>query len=96
MTIQLLRLDDTTVINPQKVVQVTIENLNRLRQERRQHYQLQDQRERLDNKFWEVSIYIRSGNDGYNPQRYTKRFMTEKEAQDWVTMKFGAVIVEQL
>ena len=94
--IQLLRLDKDTVINPQKIVQITVENLNNLRRERRQHYQTQEQRERLDDKFWEVSVYIRSGNDGYNPQRYTRRFRTEQEAQQWVKQKFGAVIVTQL
>ena len=94
--VQLLRLNKDTVINPEKIVQITVENLNDLRRERRQHYQTQEQRERLDNKFWEVSVYLRSGNDGYNPQRYTQRFQTEQEAQNWVTQKFGAVIVDHL
>lgn len=94
--IQLLRLDTTTIVNPNKIVQVTVDNLNKLRQERRQLYQTPDQRERMDNKFWEVSVYIRSGDDGYNPQRWTRRFETEKQAQDFVQQKFGGVIVDNL
>ncbi len=94
--VQLLKLDNVTTINPDKIVQITVENLNKLRQERRQHYQTAEQRERLNDKFWEVSVYLRSGNDGYNPQRYTRRFKTEQEAQDWITEKFGAVIVNHL
>ena len=94
--IQLLRLNTTTVINPEKVVQITVENLNKLRQERRQNHQTAEQRERMDNKFWEVSVYLRSDSDGYNPQRYTERFQTETEAQAFVTTKFGAVIVNNL
>ncbi len=94
--IQLLRLDKDTVINPEKIVQITVENLNSLRRERRQHYQTQEQRERMHDKFWEVSVYLRSGSDGYNPQRYTRRFQTEQEAQDWINQKFGAVIINKL
>lgn len=94
--IQLLRLDKDTVINPQKIVEIAVENLNNLRRERRQHYQTPEQRERMNDKYWEVSVYLRSGSDGYNPQRYTKRFHTEQEAQQWVQQKFGAVIVNQL
>ncbi len=94
--IQLLRLDTVTVINPDKIVQITVVNLNTLRQERRQHYQTAEQRERLGDKFWEVSVYLRSGDDGYNPQRYTRRFKTEQEAQNWILEKFGAVIINQL
>ena len=94
--IQLLKLDNDTIINPEMIVQITIENLNNLRRERRQHYQTAEQRERLQDKFWEVSVYLRSGNDGYNPQRYTKRFKTEQEAGDFINAKFGAVIVNHL
>ncbi len=94
--IQLLRLDQDTVINPDKIVQITIQNLNKLRQERRQHHQTAEQRERMDDKFWEVSVYLRSGSDGYNPQRYTQRFQTLQAAQTWITQKFGAVIVAHL
>ncbi len=94
--IQLLKLDNDTIINPEMIVQITIENLNNLRRERRQHYQTAEQRERLQDNFWEVSVYLRSGNDGYNPQRYTKRFKTEQEAQNFINEKFGAVIVNHL
>nr|QBK87673.1 MAG: hypothetical protein LCMAC202_00090 [Marseillevirus LCMAC202] len=94
--IELLRLNNVTIINPKMIVQITVENLNNLRRERRQHYQTAEQRERLNDKFWEVSVYLRSGNDGYNPQRYTQRFKTEQEAQKWITEKFGAVIVNHL
>ena len=94
--IKLLRLDTDVIINPQKIVQITLINLNELRKERRQLYQTQEQRERLHNKFWEVSVYLRSGNDGYNPQRFTKRFETQQEAENWIRTKFGAVIVNNL
>jgi hypothetical protein len=50
----------------------------------------------MDNKFWQVSVYLQSGSDGYNPQRYTQQFQTETEAQAFVTTKFGAVIVNNL
>ena len=96
MSLLLLKLDNDTIINPAKIVQITIENLNSLRQERGQHYQTQEQRERLNNKFWEVSVYLRSGNDGYNPQRYTKRFTTRLEAENWINEKFSGVIVNSI
>lgn len=94
--IQLLRLDPDTLINPQSIVEITVSNLNELRKERGQYYQTQEQRAQLDNKFWEVAIYLRSDGGGYNPQRYTSRFATQKEAQNWVTSKFKTVIVSQL
>ena len=94
--IQLLRLDQDTVVNPDYIVQVVIQNLNVLRKERRQHHITAEQRERMEDKFWEVSVYIRSGSDGYNPERYTKRFQTRPEAQTWINQKFVAVIVTHL
>jgi len=94
--VQLLRLDNNTVINSDKIVQITLENLNNLRRERRQHNQTAEQRERMNDMFWEVSVYLRSGDDGYNPQRYTQRFQTDQNAQAWITQKFGGVIVDHL
>lgn len=94
--IQLLKVDNDVLINPHKIVQITLTNLNELRRERRQLHQTQEQRERLNNKFWEVSVYLRSGNDGYNPQRFTKRFETKQEAEKWTKEKFGNVIVDNL
>lgn len=94
--IQLLRLDPTTIINPKTIVEITIVNLNDLRRERGQNFQTQEQAAQLENKFWEVSIYLRSDGGGYNPQRYTRRFCTEKEAQKWVDNIFGKVIVNKL
>lgn len=94
--IELLRLDSTTVINVNIIVQVTIENLNKLRQQRRQGHETSEQRERLDNKYWQVSFYLRSGSDGYNPQRWTKRFETEQQAQQFVQQKVGGVIVDTI
>ena len=94
--IQLLRVDSKTVINPKMIVQVVILNLNKLRQERGQYNQTQRQQEQMDNKFWQVSIYLKSGSDGYNPQQYTIRFKTESEAQKWIKDKFGGVIITKL
>ena len=96
MSITLLRLDNNTTINISQIVEITIENLNKLRQVRRQHYQTPEQREHMENKYWEVSVYLRSNNDGYNPQRYTKRFQTEQEAKHWVNQKFGGSIVNSI
>ena len=94
--VQLLRLNEKTVVNPNKIVQITIENLNRLRQERRQHHETPEQRERMKDEYWEVSVYFRSDSDGYNPQRYTQRFQTELQAKQWIKHKFGGVIVDHL
>ncbi len=93
--IQLLRLDSNTIINTEKILQITVENLNKLRYERNQHHQTPEQQERMNDKYWEVSVYLRS-DSGYNAQRYTKRFQTEQDAQHWVQQKFGAVIVNNL
>jgi len=94
--IQLLKVNNDTLINPEKIVQITVQNLNKLRQERRQLHQTQEQRARMEDKFWEVSVYLRSDSNGYNPQRYTERFQTEQEAQKWITDKFGGVIVNSI
>ena len=96
MVIQLLRLDKDTLINPDKIVQITIQNLTKLFQERRQNHLSVEQLSRMDDKVWQVSVYIASGNDGYNPQRYTQNFQTLAQAQAWITSKFSAVIVNQL
>jgi len=93
--ITLLQIDTDTVINIDKIVKITIVNLQNLRQERRQHYQIPEQRERMDGKYWEVSVYLRS-DDGDNAQRVTKRFETKDRATQWVQDKFGAVIVAHL
>lgn len=94
--VQLLKLDQDTTINADFILQITIENLNQLRRRRDQHHETPQQRERMRDLYWEVSVYLRSGNDGYNPQRYTKRFRTQQEAQQWVNTKFGGAIINNL
>jgi len=94
--IQLLRLDSNTIINPDSIVEITVENLNNLRKERGQNYQTQEQIAQLSNKFWEVSVYLKSCGNGYNPQRYTQRFLTEQDANLWIDKKFAQIIVNKL
>lgn len=96
MSTTLLRLDDKTIINISHIVEITITNLNKLAQERGQHHQTSEQRSRMHDMYWEVSVYLRSDNTGYNPQRYVERFNTEAEAQKWVTHKFGGSIVNNI
>ena len=91
--IQLLQLDLDTWINPQKIVKITIVDLNRVRRDRNQHVETPEQRERL-NGYWEVSVYLRS--EGYNPARFTKRFRCRNDAQNWIMAKFGSVIIDKL
>lgn len=93
--IQLLKLDENTWINPEKIVQITVEDLNKLRRERGQHNQTAEQRERLNGLYWEVSVYLRSP-EGYNAQRYTQRFRNKSDALTWITDKFGSVIINNL
>lgn len=92
--IQLLTLDTNTVVNPQFITQITIVNLNTVRRERHQNHQTSEQRARIENKYWEVSVYLRS--EDTNPQRYTQCFETKQAADAWVKQKFGAVIVNKL
>ena len=94
--IQLLKLDQNTFINPEKIIQITVLDLNKLRQERRQNHITADQREQMNDKFWEVSIYLISNEEGLNPQRYAMKFKTQTEAQTWINGKFQAVIVDYL
>jgi hypothetical protein len=93
---KLLRLDARTIINPDKIVEITIRNLDRVRRERRQYHETPEQRERMRGMYWEVSVYLRSDSDGYNPQRYTRRFPTRAAAQGWIEKVFGSVVVNDL
>lgn len=95
MAITLIRLDDKTIVNIDDIVQVTVENLTQQRQKRNQSHQSIEQRARMDGKYWKVYVYIRSGAD-YNAQAYTQEFRTEKEAQDWISSKFGGSIVTSI
>ena len=94
--LQLLKVDEDTLINPQKIIQITIGNLQKISQERGQRFQTPEQREYLQGNMWEISIYLRSDSNGYNPQRWTKNFKTRQEANNWIKNKFSHTIVEQL
>ena len=92
--LQLLRLDEVTLINIKKVLQITVRNLDVVRRERRQNVITPEQRDRQDGRIWEVSVYFRSDNDeGYNPQRYVRRFKTMKEADNWINQKFSNYVI---
>lgn len=92
MAITLIRLDSQTIVNIDHIVQVTIENLTQQRRKRNQTHQSVEQRARMEDKYWKVYVYIRSDTD-YNAQAYTQDFRTEKQAQEWVDIKFSGSIV---
>jgi len=89
---KLLYLDDDTIVNSDKIQNVTITNLQNLSKDRGFYSQTPDQRSRDDGLNWEVTVYIQSNTTTI----FQKKFATKVYAENWIKSKFSGVLVSSL